>query len=75
MPAGIFLVVADLLKVEGLTSYSGAWKSYNTVRAAVGKKPGQKITINDYCNAVGVQPDEVLKAFENTGPAKQGRLF
>lgn len=58
---GIFLNVREVQLIEGHATYTGAFKSYSTIRDAIGKKPGQKILIPEYCQHEGVPIELVTK--------------
>jgi hypothetical protein len=62
----LFLSPVDLQKIEGYPYYPSAWRAYQVILSALGKPPGKRFTVEEYCNHERVSKDEVLMKLQTT---------
>jgi hypothetical protein len=63
MPRGIFITGKDIMQLEAVAS-SSAFRLMQTIRDALGKQKGTKITLNEYAKYRGVELAEIKQALQ-----------
>lgn len=62
LQARVFISPKDLMPLYGHKSYKGAWKAYQALKDALGKKQHQRITVTELATYEGISPAEILAA-------------